>query len=532
VDSSLCHDSAAAAASLFRSGRLAEARQAYERILGEDPEHPESLYALALIERQLGQLPRALDLLLHLARLDGTRAIHLRELGAVFHQMQQHAPALTALQLATRLDPTDPLAWHLLGVVLYHAERWDDAVAASLEAVKLAPGNADAFQNLGLAVGALRDFEKAADLLGEAVRLDPTSFSAWHNLGNQLLASNRTADAAAAYQRTIALRPDHPDPHINLALALLTQGDLQAGWREYEWRWQGAHLFGERPHPALPRWNGDGAPRTILLSAEQGLGDTLQFSRYAPLVAERGHRVVLETQPELTNLLAHSLGSEAVSVAARGSGGAGSAAAARCNALCPLMSLPGVFATGLTTIPSAPYLRAEDAKIVAWRDRLSGFAAGRRRVGLVWAGNPNNNRRKVDAWRSMPLAALAPLLDLDGIAFVSLQKGEAATALDANPGLPLYDAGAQLADFSETAALVATLDLVVSVDTAVAHLAGGMGKPVWLLSRFNGCWRWLADRPDSPWYPSMRIFRQGPDRSWPPVVKAVRSALAVRFRAG
>jgi len=513
------------AARLYQKGDLAKARRVYEQVATEQADHVETLNNLAVIDWREGNLGKALERLLQVARLDAANAVYLRNLGQALHDLRQYDRAASAFQIATRVAPTDALAWHAFAVTLYHLERWDEAAAASLKAIELNPKNADAFQNLGLVLSALRQFEKSAELLGEAVRLDSASFGAWYNLGNQLLMLNRFDSAATAFRRAVALQPGRPEPHLNLALALLTQGQLKPGWREFEWRWQGAHLQAHRRPATVPRWDGSTRPRRILLHTEQGLGDTLQFCRYAPLVAGRGHEVVLEVQPELRALVEHSLAAPGLSVVARAADYPGLAGLPEFDAIVPLMSLPGIFETTLESIPNAPYLRAEPARVAIWRERLAGGAAGLR-VGLVWAGNPWNNTSAVDTFRSLPLASLASLFAVPGLAFISLQKGAAAEQLRTASELPCFDANPLLADFSDTAALVAQLDLVICVDTAVAHLAGGMGKDVWLLSRFNGCWRWLAEGSDSPWYPAMRIFRQGSDRSWTPVIEAIRQELA------
>jgi tetratricopeptide (TPR) repeat protein len=513
------------AAKLYQRGDLAKARLAYERVAADQPDHLETLNNLAVIDRREGNLGKALERLLQVTRRDTASAVYLLNLGQVLHDLGQYDRAASAYEIATRIAPADALAWHALSVTLYHLERWDDATAASLKAIELNPKNADAFQNLGLVLAAQRQFEQSAELLGEAVRLDPASFGAWYNLGNQLLLLNRFAAAEAAFRRAITLQPGRPEPHLNLALALLTQGEMKPGWREFEWRWQGAHLHSHRRPILVPRWDGSPRPLRILLHTEQGLGDTLQFCRYAPLVAARGHEVVLEVQPELHALVEHSLAAPGLSVVTRAVDYPGVAGLPAYDAIAPLMSLPGIFGTTLETVPNASYLRAEPARLAVWRERLADAPAGAR-VGLVWAGNPSNNASIVDAFRSLPLASLAPLFAVPGLAFVSLQTGVAAEQLRATPELPCFDALPWLTDFAATAALVAQLDLVICVDTAVAHLAGAMGKDVWLLSRFNGCWRWLAEGSVSPWYPTMRVFRQGSDRSWAPVIETVRQALA------
>ncbi len=264
--------------------------------------------------------------------------------------------------------------------------------------------------------------------------------------------------------------------------------------------------------------------RTILLHAEQGLGDTLQFLRYAPLVAAAGGRVVLEVQPELVRLCQGLPGITEVVPTYE----TGAEPSAQFDVQCPLMSLPLLFGTTLETIPAAaPDLHPDPALVAAWKERLPD--TGALRVGLRWAGArhiADAGARLIDQRRSLRLAELAPLADIGGVRFVSLQKGEPADELrDAPPGLDVLDPMPAVSDFAETAAIVASLDLVISVDTSVAHLAGALGRPVWLLSRFDGCWRWLHGRDDSPWYPTMRLYRQERPLDWGGVIGRVRRGL-------
>ena len=458
------------------------------------------------------------------AAIDGASA---RSLGEALFAGQQYAAAEAAFRLAAQFDPADALAHHCHAVALRNLERWDEAAAAALRAIRLQPTLAAAYETLAVAQIATHDHDAAEQLFREALRLQPESWSAWNDYGNLLWMTGRTEAAAAAFRKTIELQPEHVGAHLHLGMALLKQGDFAAGWREYEWRWRWDELAPCRRPPTLPRWDGSARPKRILLHAEQGLGDALQFCRYAPLVAARGHEVVLEVQPELVSLLSASLGSATLQVVPRAADYPGLAGLPPADAHCPLMSLPLVFGTTVETIPGRPYLVAEPERAATWRERLAGPGL---RIGLVWAGNPRAGHsfvvREADARRSLPLTALTPLFSLSDARFLSLQKDEAAAQLHGLVGTTVADCGAELCDFSDTAALVANLDLVICVDTSIAHLAGAMGRPVWLLSRHDGCWRWLEERSGSPWYPTMRIFRQDADRSWPRVIEDVRRALA------
>jgi hypothetical protein len=329
-------------------------------------------------------------------------------------------------------------------------------------------------------------------------------------------------EAEAAARTALRLRPDMPDAQVNLAMVLLLTGHWAEAWPFYEARWQVGDLAMQRRAFPQPLWTGAQplAGRTILLHAEQGLGDTLQFCRYAPLVAAQGARVVLEVQPPLTRLLA---GLEGVAqIVATGD------PLPDFDLHCPLMSLPHAFATTPETIPApVPYLAADPAQQKAWREVLADLPGPR--VGLVWAGSARAwlpHATAIDRRRSMRLADMAPLAQVRGYSFVSLQLGPPAAQLAEPPaGLRIHDATTHLGDFADTAALVANLDLVIAVDTAVAHLAGALGRPVWLLNRFDTCWRWLLGRDDSPWYPGLRQFRRGAQEDWTSVMQRVAATL-------
>jgi hypothetical protein len=317
-------------------------------------------------------------------------------------------------------------------------------------------------------------------------------------------------EAIGCFRTAVGLRPDFANAHHNLAVALLARGEMAEGWREYEWRWQTAGMVASRRDFAQPQWHGEAAEgRTLLIHAEQGLGDTLQFCRYGALAAARGLRVVMEVQRPLVRLLRGVAGVDWV--VARGED------LPAFDFCCAMQSMPLAVGTTVATIPSAPsYLCADLVEAAIWGERLA--AAGRLgpRVGLAWAGDPAMVR---DGRRSLAAERLAPLLALQGLQFFSLQKGGS----PADVGLT--DFMDEMEDFADTAALVANLDLVISVDTAVAHLAAALGKPVWLLDRFDPDWRWLLGRRDSPWYPSMRLYRQPKPGDWGSVLAEVAADL-------
>jgi len=374
----------------------------------------------------------------------------------------------------------------------------------------------EAWNNLGIIYRLRGQFEGSKDCFRKALLLRPAYAEACNNLGNALKDCGEMDEAIFFYQQAIQLK-DTADNHHNLALALMATGRLQEGWREYEWRWKSNQLASGFRSFTQPLWQGEFAKgKTLLLHAEQGFGDTLQFCRFATFVIERGLRVILEVQPSLVRLMKSLAGVEAV--VARGQ------PLPAFDLHCPLLSLPLVFNTSLETIPVATsYLSADHEAVSVWRDRLlehDGFF----KVGLVWAGKPQRHTPDLaatDRRRSMPPEHLAPLADIEDVRFFSLQKeGQLAPA-----ELTLVDYMDRCHDFADTAALIANLDLVISVDTAVAHLAAAIGKPVWLLNRLDTCWRWLQNREDSPWYPTLRIFRQPCAGDWQSVIANVRDAL-------
>ena len=369
----------------------------------------------------------------------------------------------------------------------------------------------------GAAIAALR----------HAVALDPGDAAAWSNLGVVLKVEGRFAEAFDAHDRAVSLAPSDAQIRLNRAVARLRAGRMAAAWPDYESRLRlGPPRAGLPPARLLPGLLPD-TPlrgRTVLAWHEEGFGDTILFARYLPLLAARGARVVALVPPELARLFA-TLGGVAEILTVP-------AVLPEYDWHCPFFSLPRAFATTLDSIPAAiPYFRPDPEEVARWAPLLP---EGGLRVGLVWAGQARPwlpGFAALDARRSMALADLAPLAEVPGVRLISLQKGPAAAqGRDLPPGMVLTDPMAGAADFADTAGLIAHVDVVVSVDTAVVHLAGALGKPVFLLDRYDNCWRWLAGRRDSPWYPTLRIFRQPAMGDWAPAVAAVASALRDRTR--
>jgi tetratricopeptide (TPR) repeat protein len=465
-----------AGTSLLDQGQPAAAADAFRRAVAAAPDHAAAQGSLGLALAQLGELDAAID----------------------------------ALRAALALAPDDAGLRYNLGNALREQGRLDEALDAYRAALAVQPDFIEALCQVG-SLERLRSAPHEALIAFEAAAaVDPRSAMAQLGLGGALHDLGRLSEAVSAFRRAQALDPADGEAQRSEALSLLLQGDYARGWEMFEWRWRTKDMTLRRLD-ANP-WRGEQlAGRTILLYAEQGLGDTIQFARFVPDVAARGGRVILQAQRPLLGLLESLDGVDRL-IAAR-------QAPPAFDVQAPLLSLPWILGTRLETIPArAPYLAADPAQAARWAARI-GAGAGRA-IGLVWAGNPRHLRDRV---RSLPAPRLAPLLRHDARWF-SLQVGASADARALPPG-PITDLAPELADFSATAAAIAALDLVIAVDTAVAHLAGALGKTVWLMLPFSPDYRWLLGRGDSPWYPTMRLFRQPSPGDWDTVVAQVGAAL-------
>jgi Tfp pilus assembly protein PilF len=470
----------AAAWARLQAGDLAGAEEAAREVLRDDPEAAASWFVLGAARQLRGEL-------------DG---------------------AASAYREALRIRADFAEAWSNLGLVRQAQGAADEAVGHFRRAVGLSPGFADAHNNLGIALHGLGASDEAVGHFRRAIGLRPEFANAHHNLGNALRTLGRSAEALECYDCALALAPDHPEMHLSRALLRIRTGDYARGWPEYEWRWRCPDYrlaeFARAP------W--DGTPlrgRTILLFADHGLGDALQFVRYAPRVRRRGGRVIVACQRPLVRLFASCPGVEQVV-------GDGDPLPAF-DASAALMSLPALFGTTVPTVPAeVPYLHPERRCVARWR-RVLGREPGLK-VGVVWQGNARYGR---DHERSFRLAALEPLARVPGVRLVSLQHGPAAAQIaDVSDRFPVLDLGNRLGDFHDIAALMRSLDLVVAPDTALAHLAGALGVRTWLALAFDPDFRWLDGRDDSPWYPAHRLFRQRRPGGWDDVFGRMAATLS------
>lgn len=506
-----------------QGGSLAEAAALYRQVLAAKPDHVAAHFNLGIVGQGMGDFAGAVECFERALALRPDLAEAHNSLGLTLRRQEKLDEAKGHYERALALKPEYADALSNLGVLLRQLDQLDESEKCLTKALLLRPENAGMLDNLGNTLREMGRLAESAACHERAIALQPQLANAHNNLGYTLRKQGKLKEARASIRRALELDPKSADIQWNLCLLDLLEGNLAEGWRGYEVRHQRKE---NRPRQfAQPQWRGeplDGA--RILLHSEQGLGDSIQFLRYVPLVRAAGGTVILNVPETLRSLAAELPGVDMVTAEGE--------ALPEFTWQCPLLSLPLALKTTLDSIPSdVPYLKAPQTGVGA-ADQV-GWLANAVCVGLVWSGNP---RCAEDRMRSMRLKEFAPLLALEGFRFFSLQMGAAAAQLDEAQGRitgPITDLRPAIHDFADTAALVEGLDLVISVDTSVAHLAGALAKPVWLLLPFAPDWRWLLEREDSPWYPTMRIFRQPQFGDWASVVEKVTRELgAMRGRTG
>jgi Flp pilus assembly protein TadD len=495
-------------------GELDAAEALYHQVLASTPDDPNALHLLGLIRHQRGDSPAALDLIRRALQLNPYAASFYLNLAAVCKHLGRNEDAADAYYRALALDGAKAQTWLDLAEVLAGLGRHAEAEAAARHVIDLQPENPTAHLQLAAALNSQNRFEESLRYLRRVRRLFPDEPGLCSLAGVALLGLGKLAPARRALRQALRLSPGFAPAHYNLGLALLLGGNLRQGWPEYEWR--GATSLFELRRGTIGRPVWDGGPlrgKRLLVHAEQGAGDAIQFARYVPLLAQRGARVILECLPSLRRLFEPLPVEQLLTV---------DEPLPEFDLHVPLLGLPRRFATALRSIPaSGPFLRAPADSRAAWQRRIGAYSG--LKVGLAWQGRRGN---PYDSRRSMPVEALLPLVRVPGVKLFSLQKDW--------PGPPsgLVDLDPWLTDFADTAAAIECLDLVISVDTAVAHLAGALGKPVWVLLPRVPDWRWLMDRPDSPWYPSARLIRQRQAGDWRGVVNDAREALLALVHDG
>jgi tetratricopeptide (TPR) repeat protein len=530
-----------------QQGDLAQAEQLYRQVIKADPGHADAHANLGVALLTAGRKQEALACFRQALRSNPQHFYAHNNLGNALMEQGQMADAVACFRQALRINPNYANAHYNLGNILKDQGRSAEAIDCYREALRVNPDHVDAHNNLGNTLFEHGQLDEAAQCYRQVLRLNPQHANVHNNLGVVLREQGQLAEAALCFRQAMSTDNRNVDAHINLAvifdrlgqrdeamdqyeqalrinprhaitlwnrsLLRLQKGDFEAGWADYEYRWaqpkKRARSFDK------PRW--DGSPlegRTILVHAEQGLGDTIQFARYLPLVQKRGGKILYECPPALQVLFDNFPGVEQLVPAG--------APLPPFDVQVPLLSLPFVFGTTLATIPTnIPDLRTDPGRLAFWRNELKPL--GGFKVGIVWQGNPNNPG---DVRRSLPLARFEALGQVQGIKLLSLQVGAGTEQLAAAP-FPVTDLGTRFnADsLDDLAAVLMNVDLVVTVETAAAHLAGALERPVWNLLAYNPCWRWLLDRLDTPWYPTMRLFRQSRLGEWGDVFEEVTAAL-------
>jgi tetratricopeptide (TPR) repeat protein len=530
-----------------QNGRLTQAEQLYRQVLAIDPRQADALHLLGVLAQQVGKLDVAVQLI--------SRAIAIRP-DAVYHTNLAEAlrragrkqEAEAVCRRAIEIAPTFPTAYINLGVILQELQRPEEAMNILQRAIDIDPKNAQAWTNLGnarLAIGDLKgavemgrkaveaqpdysvahnnlaaalekqDFLKEAeDEYRKAVELQPDFAEALNNLGSVIRRQGDLRTAMHWWQKSVDARYEYGEAHWNLALAALALGEFEEGWKNYEWRFKCDHSRAYWREYLVPRWTGfDISGKTILLYPEQGFGDVIQFGRFIPQVAARGAKVILQCHKELIELMKSAEGvSQVISEHDQ---------PPPFDTYLPLLSVPWVLGVSFESLPGKiPYIKVDPARREHWTPRIKN-EPGRLKVGLVYWGRPTP-----DPKRSCQFKEFAPLAEVEGVQYFSLQKGPAVEQLkDAPADMKLINLDPELHDFADTAAALEALDLLISIDTAAAHLAGAIGKQTWVLIPYACDFRWMVEREDCPWYPNMRLFRQKKMDEWGEVMLRIRDEL-------
>jgi len=533
-----------------RSDGSARDEERCEALLKQNPDDQDALYRLSILRLKRGAFAGAVELLERLLERNPDLPDAHNNLGAALHGLERPADAAPHFQRATELAPNRPenhynlgRAQQLLGrlreardcyaraialrgdypdahnalAVLLTTTDPERALAGFRRAIAARPDYADAHNNMGITLLGLGRYEEAVASYRQALAIKPDLVEAYNNLGLALRSLNRHAEDLDCYETAQAIKPDHVEAQLGEGLVRLALGDYGSGWRKYAWRLLTANFSHGKTRPSQPLWLGNWniSGKTILLHGEQGLGDTIMFARYVPLVAQRGAKVILAVQQPLAALMTTLKGASVIRVKGE--------PVPVFDGYCPLPTLPFAFKTSVETIPSdVPYLSAPPDRLAKWRPVLQALRSPR--IGLAWAGAHSAIYR-----RTIPLRLLAPLFELPGLHFVALQKE---LPKEDEPFLPQTGMAAFLgerqADLADAAAMISQLDLVITIDTSIAHVAGAMGVPVWIMLPFSPDWRWMPYRDDSPWYPTARLYRQRAPGEWDEVIARVAADLAAR----
>lgn len=513
----------AQAVSFHQNHNLAQARPLYEQSLSIEPNNFDCLYFLGLLYAQIGQFQKAITVLSKASRLNANHAATLSTLGFAQLEMKQYLPSIASLKRAIQIQPNLVDAHYNLGNALQDIHQHLEAVKSYDKALELEKNNPNIFFNKANSLRYLKDFEGAIQGYDLALAIEPKFAEAYSNKAGCLVQVGSYEDAIKICKQAITINPDFATAHWNLAFCYLLLGDFENGWQEHEWRWSSPDLpiHLERRSFDKPLWLGQEPllNKTILLYAEQGLGDTVHFSRFVAQVKKLGANVILEVQKPLVPLLSNLDGVDQIIPKGEPT--------SAFDFQCPLMSLPLAlksYSKEERAPASLPYLRPSKDALFKWEVKLG--QKTKPRIGIVWSGNPEHHN---DWNRSIPLGEFLRLSS-PSYELISVQKNISSAdqaLLRSRPEIMSFEN--ELHDFSDTAALCKLLDLVITVDTSVAHISGGLGKATWILLPKNPDWRWLLNRADTDWYPSARLYRQDTLLNWAPVIDQVKSDLNTQF---
>jgi len=498
----------------YRKGWFDKAKDIFEKIVEYDKENIDALFFLGVVYYELKNYYKSLNYFEKALSYSDRNPIVYVNMGTVYKEIGDFENAFLCYQKAIKIDPAFTEAYNHLGTLYQETRQFDIAEEYYKRALSLNPNFADAYYNIGTILKEKELFDDAQEYILKALSLNPLHREGLVNLGDIQKEKGEMSKGLGYYKQAISVSPDYPEAHFNLACVYLLLGNFEEGWAEYEWRWKTKEFEALRRDFGKPRWYGEEIRgKRIFLTCEQGLGDAIQFVRYAKRVKDLGAEVILEVPKVLHRLFMYVEGIDSLVMVG--------SEVPNFDVYCPLLSLPYVFKTNLETIPNeVPYVIVNEEIVKRWAMRVNSSKDNyKMKIGIAWAGNP---RHKKDKHRTISLRDYLPILNVKDIAFYSLQKGYGSEQVKGlGEDLKIIDLTDGIEDFLDTAGLIMNLDLVISVDTAVAHLAGALGKPVWVLIPFVPDWRWMLNREDSPWYPTMRLFRQEIRNDWDGVIKKV-----------
>ena len=501
----------------YQSGHLEQSERMCRELIQSEPDCPKAFHLLGAIAYQKKQYNTAIELIKKAIAGDRRIPQFYNTLGAAFRAVGKFEEAIKAYRQAVSIKPDYAEAYNNMGNAFLSQRRYADAVETYNQALLLNPDDVEAYNSMAVALQYLGKYSAAIVACNQALTLKPDYARAYNTMASVLLKKGCNIESIDNYRLALRLKPDYAEAHTNLGMALLLNSRFEEGWAEYRWRLNIDSAI--NPCLQLPCWDGSSfVGKRLLVRYEQGFGDNIQFIRYLPMVKSRGGTVICQMLRPLTGLLRDFPGIDELM-----DDSSDSETAFLCDFYVPLLELPGIFGTTLETIPeTVPYLHADPVKAEQWRKKLKGTGF---KVGIVWAGKPVHTE---DNNRSCQLTHFIPLSKIPNVLLYGLQKGEAAGQVrDLSGIISILNLADELHDFTDTAAAIENLDLIISVDTAVLHLAGAMGKPAWAVLPFTPDWRWMLTRKDSPWYPTMRLFRQEEWAQWGPVFENISRELRI-----